>query len=99
VTLTDCNAGWDVENGDVSQLGIAMPHVLVSLTAPKLCAKHFTGPHHYLGGRFLPPAMAQKYGLSDLPPFPGTAQCVRLEATSLTSSSKKAKAAEKDACL
>jgi len=37
------------------------PTLLVSLTAPKLCAKKFAGPH-YLGGRFVPPTIQQKFG-------------------------------------
>jgi hypothetical protein len=45
--------GWDVEEGNVSGVGID-PQILVSLTAPKACAKGFHGVH-YLGGRFLPP--------------------------------------------
>lgn len=45
---------WDVERGDVSGGGLR-PHMLVSLTAPKLCAQQFGGSHHYLGGRFVPP--------------------------------------------
>ncbi len=28
--------------------------IVVSLTAPKLCALKFEGPYHYLGGRFVP---------------------------------------------
>ena len=67
-----------MEKGDVNQIGIKMPTLLVSLTAPKLCAKHFIGPHHYLGGRFLPPALAKRYGLTSLPRYPGTSQCVRI---------------------
>jgi hypothetical protein len=34
---------------------------------------------HYLGGRFVPPATRDKYGLV-LPPYPGVQQCVRLGA-------------------
>jgi pyridoxal 5'-phosphate synthase / NAD(P)H-hydrate epimerase len=49
----------------------------VSLTAPKLCAKKFTGPHHFLGGRFVPPPILNKYGLK-LPPYHGTSMCVRI---------------------
>lgn len=49
----------------------------VSLTAPKLCAKKFFGPHHFLGGRFVPPSIADKYKLR-LPPYPGTSMCVRI---------------------
>ena len=33
------------------------PDMLVSLTAPKRAARCFEGPHHYLGGRFVPPAI------------------------------------------
>lgn len=49
----------------------------VSLTAPKLCAKQFCGPHHFLGGRFVPPLIAEKYKFR-LPPYPGTSMCVRI---------------------
>lgn len=49
----------------------------VSLTAPKLCAKKFSGPHHFLGGRFVPPFIVDKFKLH-LPPYPGTAMCVRI---------------------
>ena len=31
--------------------------MLVSLTAPKRAARFFEGPYHYLGGRFVPPAI------------------------------------------
>jgi hypothetical protein len=40
------------------------------LTAPKLCAKHFKGKYHYLGGRFVPQPLEEKYELS-LPQYPG----------------------------
>jgi hypothetical protein len=53
-----------------------MPEVLVSLTAPKLCAKHFSMTH-YLGGRFVPPKMAAAYDLN-LPPYPSSSQFVRM---------------------
>ena len=33
------------------------PQMLVSLTTPKRAAARFEGPHHYLGGRFVPPAI------------------------------------------
>lgn len=46
-------AGWHVEQGNVDAQGLE-PQVLISLTAPKLCAKTFSG-RHYLGGRFVPP--------------------------------------------
>jgi hypothetical protein len=45
-----------VEEGDASGTGLR-PDMLVSLTAPKKCARHFRGRFHYLGGRFVPPAI------------------------------------------
>lgn len=77
VVSIDIPSGWDVEQGDTCQ-GI-QPEMLVSLTAPKLCAKGFQGRYHYLGGRFVPPSIAQKYGLI-LPPYPAASQCVRIDA-------------------
>lgn len=47
------------------------------MTAPKLCAKKFSGPHHFLGGRFVPPSIVDKFKLQ-LPPYPGTSMCVRI---------------------
>jgi hypothetical protein len=43
-------AGWDVEKGNVTGDGLKAD-MLVSLTAPKLCARQFAGIH-YLGGRY-----------------------------------------------
>ncbi|XP_043710683.1 pyridoxine/pyridoxamine 5'-phosphate oxidase 1, chloroplastic-like [Telopea speciosissima] len=76
IVSIDIPSGWHVEEGDISGEGIK-PDMLVSLTAPKLCAKKFCGPHHFLGGRFVPPAIADKYKLH-LPPYPGTSMCVRI---------------------
>jgi len=76
VVSIDVPSGWDVENGDPEGTGIA-PEMLISLTAPKLCAKHFKGKHHYLGGRFVPPDLAKKYDLR-LPPYPGSEVCAEL---------------------
>ncbi|CAL0327352.1 unnamed protein product [Lupinus luteus] len=76
IVSIDIPSGWHVEEGDVDGTGIK-PDMLVSLTAPKLCAKKFIGPHHFLGGRFVPPAIAEKYNLV-LPPYPGTSMCVRI---------------------
>ena len=78
VASIDIPSGWDVEKGDVRNLGL-MPNMLISLTAPKLSSKFFSGDHHFLGGRFVPPHIAEKYDLQDLPPYPGTDQIVRLE--------------------
>ncbi|XP_051191247.1 pyridoxine/pyridoxamine 5'-phosphate oxidase 1, chloroplastic isoform X2 [Lolium perenne] len=76
IVSVDIPSGWHVEEGDVNGGGIK-PDMLVSLTAPKLCAKKFTGPHHFLGGRFVPPPISSKYGL-ELPPYPGSSMCVRI---------------------
>ncbi|KAM0950897.1 putative NAD(P)H-hydrate epimerase, Pyridoxal 5'-phosphate synthase [Dioscorea sansibarensis] len=76
VVSVDIPSGWHVEEGDIDGSGFK-PEMLVSLTAPKLCAKKFIGPHHFLGGRFVPPSIVEKYGLQ-LPPYPGTSMCVRI---------------------
>lgn len=47
---------WDIEEGNREEDGL-QPDMLVSLTAPKKGAKDFKGAHHYLGGRFIPPAI------------------------------------------
>ena len=57
----DVPSGWDVDGGDLTGTNFH-PDVLVSLTAPKLSAKKFRG-RHFVGGRFLPPAIAEKYGI------------------------------------
>lgn len=64
-------AGWDVEKGKADGL---QPDMLISLTAPKKAAMHFTGRYHFLGGRFVPPALQEKYTLN-LPAYPST-DCV-----------------------
>nr|XP_043636065.1 pyridoxine/pyridoxamine 5'-phosphate oxidase 1, chloroplastic isoform X2 [Erigeron canadensis] len=76
IASIDIPSGWHVEEGDVNGDGIK-PDMLVSLTAPKLCAKKFQGFHHFLGGRFVPPSIVDKFRLN-LPPYPGTSMCVRI---------------------
>ncbi|XP_061110197.1 NAD(P)H-hydrate epimerase [Conger conger] len=73
IASVDVPSGWDVEKGSSGSDGI-QPDLLVSLTAPKKAAVHFRGRYHYLGGRFVPPALEKKYQLN-LPPYPGT-DCV-----------------------
>lgn len=41
------------------------------------CPLLLQGAHHYLGGRFVPPAIRDKYNLV-LPAYPGVQQCVKL---------------------
>ena len=77
----DIPSGWDVEAGppDTEEGGTSqslMPQALISLTAPKLCSRHFNG-RHFLGGRFVPPFIVERYNLT-LPPYPGTEQVVEL---------------------
>ena len=51
VLSVDLPSGWDVEKGDVYETGFA-PAAVVSLTAPKLCMKSYSGLH-YVGGRWV----------------------------------------------
>jgi len=63
--------GWDVEKGSLDGI---QPDMLISLTAPKKAANLFKGRYHFLGGRFVPSKLEQKYQLN-LPQYPGT-DCV-----------------------
>jgi hydroxyethylthiazole kinase-like uncharacterized protein yjeF len=74
----DIPSGWHVERGDESGRGLR-PDMLISLTAPKLCARGFEGSHHMLGGRFVPPDIASKYKLR-LPQYEGRELFTRLPA-------------------
>jgi NAD(P)H-hydrate epimerase len=76
VASIDIPSGWHVEEGDVNGIGLK-PELLISLTAPKLCSVHFNGKYHYLGGRFVPKPMQDKYALN-LPKYPGLDCCVKL---------------------
>lgn len=79
VLSVDVPSGWHVDRGDLSgedNCGLH-PQALVSLTAPKPCAVHFKAGRHFLGGRFVPPAVLEKYALK-LPAYSGTAQVVEL---------------------
>jgi NAD(P)H-hydrate epimerase len=66
VVSVDIPSGWDVDDGPAAAEKAFMPAVLVSLTAPKPAAAHFRGRAHYIGGRFVPPALARKYGIADI---------------------------------
>ena len=87
----DVPSGWHVENGasyieDLDQTDIEPgmkipalePDCLISLTAPKMCARSFKGRFHYLGGRFCPKSIQEKYKLN-LPEYPGTEGVVLLQ--------------------
>ena len=69
----DVPSGWDVDgtpppptttasNDDEYYYCHLNPNVLISLTAPKLASKNFIG-RHFVGGRFLPPKLANKYNI------------------------------------
>jgi len=75
VASIDIPSGWDVNEGNVSGHGLN-PQMLISLSAPKLCAKKFQGIH-WLGGRFVPPSVATKFEMN-LPQYPGDEQVVLL---------------------
>ncbi|WOO85916.1 NAD(P)H-hydrate epimerase [Vanrija pseudolonga] len=91
IVSVDIPSGWGVEAGrqplyasdpsapDGKGRAVATldPEVLVSLTAPKEGVREFKG-RHYLGGRFVPDALAAKYELN-LPTYPGTDQVVELD--------------------
>ena len=69
-------SGWSVDCGSPPSWS---PHALVSLTAPKLCAREFKG-RHWLGGRFVPPSMAATLQLH-LPQYCGADPVVLLHGT------------------
>ncbi|KAF0521751.1 NADPH-hydrate epimerase [Gigaspora margarita] len=73
IASIDIPSAWDVEKGNISGHGFT-PAMLISLTAPKLCAKQYNGVH-FLGGRFVPPKLEKKYDLQ-LPLYPGTEQVI-----------------------
>jgi len=75
VISVDVPSGWNVDMGDVMKVGF-QPDVLVSLTAPKLCSKSFRG-RHFVGGRFLPSSLAEKYHIQ-MPPYPGVSQVMEI---------------------
>ncbi|KAK6634310.1 hypothetical protein RUM44_004921 [Polyplax serrata] len=76
----DIPSGWNVEEGPPE--GGIQPDMLVSLTAPKKCAKFFKGRFHYLGGRFVPPDLEAKYKLELGGVYKGAESCVRLNQSS-----------------
>lgn len=76
ICSVDIPSGWDVEQGPPADGGIK-PQMLISLTAPKMCASKFDGRFHYLGGRFVPEKLESQYNLN-LPKYAGTDLVVQL---------------------
>jgi NAD(P)H-hydrate epimerase len=73
VLAVDAPSSWDIEEGPREDF---MPPALISLTAPKPLVKWFKGTH-FIGGRFLSPSVAKKYGL-DIPKYEGLDQVVEV---------------------
>ncbi|KAL1846591.1 hypothetical protein Daus18300_014209 [Diaporthe australafricana] len=80
VTSVDAPSSWNIEDGPPkSGLGSTFhPTALISLTAPKPLVKFFKG-RHFIGGRFVAPAIAQKYDF-DVPEYDGIDQVVEVSA-------------------
>ena len=77
IVAIDVPSGWNIDQGPHENDICLNVDILVSLSAPKYCAKKFKGIH-YLGGRFMPNKICDKFKLK-LPKYPGAAQCVRID--------------------
>lgn len=58
VLSVDIPSGWDVDTGDLHTTGFT-PDAVISLTLPKHCMERYEKVH-YIGGRFMPPSLAQE---------------------------------------
>ncbi|KAL4800204.1 YjeF N-terminal domain-containing protein [Aspergillus venezuelensis] len=78
VLAVDAPSSWDIEGGPPKEGPGSkfMPEYLISLTAPKPCVKFYKG-RHFVGGRFLPRGVAEKYGL-DVPQYQGVEQVLEV---------------------
>jgi len=78
VLAVDAPSSWNIETGppDSGPGKGFHPDALISLTAPKPLVKWFNG-RHFLGGRFLSKAVAEKYDI-DVPPYQGIDQVVEV---------------------
>eukprot|EP00968_Pinguiococcus_pyrenoidosus_P027707 scaffold7417_cov258-Pinguiococcus_pyrenoidosus.AAC.7 len=82
VLSVDVPSGWDVELGPTAAGAKPLrPDTLVSLTAPKLASKHFTGARHFVGGRFLPEGLGVKYNIA-MPRYKGASQIAEIASPS-----------------
>eukprot|EP00922_Rhytidocystis_sp_ex-Travisia-forbesii_P030333 GHVS01044791.1.p1 GENE.GHVS01044791.1~~GHVS01044791.1.p1 ORF type:complete len:259 (-),score=37.81 GHVS01044791.1:128-808(-) len=75
ILSVDVPSGWHVDKGSGDSK--LMPACVVSLTLPKNCLRGYKGLH-YVGGRFVPSSLTDKYKLQ-LPPFSGSDQIVKLQ--------------------
>jgi len=76
IVSIDVPSGWDVEKGPINEDNI-QPECVISLTAPKICMQHFQGKYHFLGGRFVPKALQNKYKIT-LPDYSGSEQIIQI---------------------
>ena len=97
IVSVDIPSGWDVERGRPSEplpgargtsekVDALDPEVLISLTAPKEGVRQYGG-RHFLGGRFVPKSLDEKFGLN-LPEYPGTDLIVELPPPSESTANK-----------
>lgn len=80
IFAVDVPSGWDVDDGPTAKSGTEtyMPDALISLTAPKPCSlKLDPEVKHYLGGRFIPQCVADKWDFQ-IPHYHGEDQYVKL---------------------
>ncbi len=74
IASVDIPSGWDVDKGNINKH--FTPDLLISLTLPKLCSKEYKGIH-YLGGRFVPLYLYQKFNLL-APIYSGSEMVIKL---------------------
>lgn len=86
VISVDVPSGWDLTMGprpiDVSADSYIKPDVLVSLGAPKICAKRFSGSFHYIAGSHLDSDYFSQRGIS-VPSYPANTNSVLYESSSM----------------
>jgi NAD(P)H-hydrate epimerase len=76
ICSVDIPSGWNVDTGS-NEDGFEQPSMLVSLSAPKKAASEFKGVH-YLGGRFIPESIFEKYKCKPPIDYTGSNQFIRL---------------------
>lgn len=61
IISVDVPSGWVVDENKIKYE--FTPSVLISLGVPKICSEDYDG-EHYLGGRFMPKKVLEKFGLT-----------------------------------
>lgn len=81
----DVPSGWDVNDGPQAGAPALAPHCVVSLTAPKPFARRLgAATSHWLGGRFVPPALARRFDIEAYEQlYPSSEQVVRLDPSTM----------------